>query len=202
MPSYKLIYFNGRGRAELIRFLFAQAGVEYEDCRVTGEEFAKLKPSLPTGSLPVLEVDGDRLTGSSPIAWYLASEFGLAGSNNLENSKIGAILDVVGDLQAKLLAARFGDEESKAKGKKDLEETHMPRYVCTLEKFIEKNGSADGWIFGNKPTIADFAICVLLDQALDSALSEKFPVVRKNINAVKALPKIAEWLKKRPETPF
>ena len=43
MPSYKLIYFNARGRAEETRLLFAAAGVKYEDCRLNGEEFAKLK---------------------------------------------------------------------------------------------------------------------------------------------------------------
>ena len=44
MPSYKLYYFPGRGRAELSRFVFAQAGVQYEDVRVKGEEWGKLKP--------------------------------------------------------------------------------------------------------------------------------------------------------------
>ena len=43
MPSYKLIYFNARGRAEVIRLLFAAAGVKYEDCRLNGEEFVKPK---------------------------------------------------------------------------------------------------------------------------------------------------------------
>ena len=46
MPDYKLIYFNGRGRAELIRLLFAQAGVKYEDKRITREEWAEIKPSM------------------------------------------------------------------------------------------------------------------------------------------------------------
>ena len=45
MPSYKLTYFNTRGRAEVIRLLFAAAGVKYEDCRVNVEEFEKLKAS-------------------------------------------------------------------------------------------------------------------------------------------------------------
>ena len=36
MPSYKLIYFNFRMAGEVIRFVFAQAGVKYEDVRVEG----------------------------------------------------------------------------------------------------------------------------------------------------------------------
>ena len=45
MPAYKLIYFDGRGRAEHIRMLFAHAGVEYEDLRIGGQEWKELKPS-------------------------------------------------------------------------------------------------------------------------------------------------------------
>jgi len=39
MSAYKLYYFNGKGRAETIRIIFAQAGVKYEDIRFTGEEW-------------------------------------------------------------------------------------------------------------------------------------------------------------------
>ena len=46
MPAYKLYYFPARGLAEMIRYVFAQAAVEYEDVRVPeGEEWNKLKPS-------------------------------------------------------------------------------------------------------------------------------------------------------------
>ena len=45
MPSYKLIYFNVRGRAEQIRMLFVQAGVQYEDVRLTGEQWGEMKAS-------------------------------------------------------------------------------------------------------------------------------------------------------------
>lgn len=44
MSSYKLYYFPIRGRAELIRFVFAQAGVQYEDVRVPQDEWGKFKP--------------------------------------------------------------------------------------------------------------------------------------------------------------
>ena len=39
MSSYKLTYFNARGKAEIIRLIFAQAGVEYEDIRIGGNEW-------------------------------------------------------------------------------------------------------------------------------------------------------------------
>lgn len=45
MPSYKLVYFDGRGRAELARLLFVAAGQKYEDKRVTPEEWPAMKSS-------------------------------------------------------------------------------------------------------------------------------------------------------------
>ena len=45
MPNYKLTYFNAKARAEPIRMVFAQAGVAFEDKRVSGDEWKELKPS-------------------------------------------------------------------------------------------------------------------------------------------------------------
>lgn len=39
MSAYKLTYFDVRGRAEIIRLIFAQAGVEYEDIRIGQDEW-------------------------------------------------------------------------------------------------------------------------------------------------------------------
>lgn len=45
MPSYKLTYFKGKGRAEIARLLFAYSGTAYEDERLEGESWQKFKPS-------------------------------------------------------------------------------------------------------------------------------------------------------------
>ncbi|XP_014679299.1 PREDICTED: hematopoietic prostaglandin D synthase-like [Priapulus caudatus] len=45
MPTYKLSYFNGRGRGETARILFASAGVKFEDHRIEMADWPKIKPS-------------------------------------------------------------------------------------------------------------------------------------------------------------
>ena len=59
MPKYTLHYFNTRGRAELVRLLFHQAGVEFEDHRFEFEEWKEVQKN---GKLP----SKSELTALSP----------------------------------------------------------------------------------------------------------------------------------------
>ena len=203
MPKYTLIYFGARGRAELCRFIFAQAGVEYEDKRVAGEEWQKLKPNTPYGSLPVLEVDGKMLAGSSTIARYLAEEFGLAGSDAFENAQLDSISGVVEDLGQQLYTIHFEkDEARKAELKKEAEEKHFPRYLGPLSKLVTDNSS--GWILGPKLTWADLKVAIAIDM-VGSQYPEvltNFPTLAKLKDTVWKLPNIAKWVTERPESAF
>ena len=207
MSSYKLIYFKARGSGETARFIFAQAGVKYEDKRLDfgGGEWKTMKPNTPTGALPILEVDGKPLTGSGPIARFLAERFGLAGSNDFENAEIAGILDVVKDFIQKLMPAFFeNDEEKKAKMIKEINEEHIPKYWGIIEKKIGDNNSDGGWIFGNKPTYADFSIFNSIGyvKQVCTDFPKLYPGVAKLQAAVESLPNIAKWLKERPETEY
>lgn len=44
-PKFKLSYFNVKALAEPIRLMFAYGGIDYEDIRISQEEWAVLKPS-------------------------------------------------------------------------------------------------------------------------------------------------------------
>ena len=46
MTSYKLTYFNSRGRAETIRMLFELAGVHYDDVRIDRTQWPVMKPGM------------------------------------------------------------------------------------------------------------------------------------------------------------
>ena len=124
MPNIKLTYFNGRGRGETARLILAYGGMDYEDRRVSfgnivmfsilqlvlsnissiSEDMPSLKPSLPFGQLPVLEVDGNTVCQSMAIARYLASECGIAGSSSLVKAQVDEVVDVVSDVQTAIVS--------------------------------------------------------------------------------------------------
>ena len=90
MVSYKLIYFDFRGRAEAIRMLFALANQPYEDHRVVYSEWPAQKSSTPFEKLPILEVTNEAtqqtitLSQSMAIGRFLASRFNMAGQTDIE----------------------------------------------------------------------------------------------------------------------
>lgn len=42
--KYQLLYFNKRGGGEIIRLVFVSAGINYEDIRLSMEDWLKIKP--------------------------------------------------------------------------------------------------------------------------------------------------------------
>nr|CAD7570489.1 unnamed protein product [Timema californicum] len=196
-PSYKLRYFNSRGRAEHIRFIFAYAEVEYEDERISREKWPEIKKGellptlllrtlllcwgLPFGVLPVLEVDGKVVGQSVAIARYLAKEFGLAGKDAWESLQCDMLVDTLSDLrQGKdcLTADRytrkfnFGGCISCKKEIMSVTWTDLV-FAVSLEGFEA--------IFGK--------------EALDS-----YPTLKSFKERIFNLPNIRAWIQKRPVT--
>ena len=56
----KLTYFGVYARAEPVRMLLAHAKVEFEDERITFEQWGALKATMPNGQLPVWEENGKK----------------------------------------------------------------------------------------------------------------------------------------------
>jgi len=72
MSTYKLYYFNGRGRAEISRLIFAAAGQKFEDNRYEREEWPSHKAEIPLGQTAVLEFDSVQLPQTLSIARFLS----------------------------------------------------------------------------------------------------------------------------------
>ncbi|XP_001603942.1 glutathione S-transferase isoform X2 [Nasonia vitripennis] len=200
-PSYKLIYFNARGRAEHIRYVLAYAGLDYVDERLPKERWPELKKSMPYGQLPVLEVNGQPIAQSNAIARYLARKHGLAGRDEWEAMLCDVLVDSLGDLKQELLQFQkeddlFKKEEKKAKFVKET----IPFF---LNKFEQTIGQNDGYAVGSTTTWADFVFAVALEnfeQMFGPSALESYPALRRLKQRVHAIPAIAEWIARRPHT--
>ncbi|XP_035671027.1 hematopoietic prostaglandin D synthase-like, partial [Branchiostoma floridae] len=152
MPAYKLTYFNGRGTAEIVRLVFAAAGIAYEDVRLEQDKWPELKPKTPMGQVPILEVDGTMLCQSNSIARYVAKVAGLAGKTPMEQARVDMIMDVMDDMGKKGNAVFWEkDEETKAEKKKEYEETFLPQFFTCVNKLVGDSG----YFVGNELTLAD-----------------------------------------------
>jgi glutathione S-transferase len=202
-PKYRLNYFDARGRAEFIRWIFAYAGVDYEDNRVPREQWPALKATAPFGQMPFLEVDGKPLPQSNAIARFVARKHGVAGKDDWEAACADALVDYIGDAM-KPLAALYGEQDEKKKAEikaKFIEELVQP-YLKGLERKLQENNNGEGFFVGDKPTWADFVIVNGLDNlvAMGGSVLETYPLLKAHSQRVHDLKGIKEWLLKRPVT--
>jgi len=200
-PTFKLYYFNIKALAEPIRYLFAYGGQAYEDVRVERADWPKLKPTMPMGQMPVLEVDGIRVHQSVAIERYIAKRVGLAGANDWENLQIDSVVDTVNDLRQKIGTVHFeSDEAIKQKKKETLIAETIPFYLSKLEEIAKEN---KGHLAVSKLTWADFFFAAMLEifkvwNGPDFLSS--YPNLQKVADNVYNLDAIKAWLKRRPVT--
>ncbi|XP_022086256.1 S-crystallin SL11-like [Acanthaster planci] len=204
MPSYKLYYFDGRGRGEATRMLFAVGGCDFEDVRVSPEEWSDMKPKTPLGQIPVLEVDGKQLPQSGAIERYLAGEFGLLGSNSWEAAQIDAVYHTVIELMGTLLQIEFyeKDEEKKKAGLAKYYNGEAPRRMAGLTKLFEMYGGGDaGFFVGDKISLADINFFAMTEY-FDAEELKKYPKMEALRSRVAANSRLAAFMKNRSTPQF
>ncbi|KAK6042591.1 glutathione S-transferase protein [Cooperia oncophora] len=183
MPHYKLIYFDARGRAEVTRQLFLLAGQEFEDVRLSQDEWLKQKNEMPFGQLPVLEVDGKQLAQSHAIARYVGQAVWFcrhAGKTPFDEALVDSVADQYKDFDTAtwpFFAVLLGFEKGDLEGQ--LNNTFNPardKLFTFLTKFLQNSGS--GYLVGDSLTWADLLVAELdTYSAKIPALYEGFPDV-------------------------
>lgn len=199
-PNYKLIYFDNTGKAEAIRMIFAYAKIPFDDERILRAEWDKFKSTTPLGQLPVLEIDGRRMTQSTPISRYLASFTNLAGKNNEENYEIDATAEILYDLlRGAYESSHLELNEERRKLMRIKFESMAAAALPHFEKNAKKNG---GYIAINRISWADFVFITAYEN-IRSLLSGKdifanYPNLLKVKENVMGIPSIKDYIKKRP----
>ena len=172
--SYKLYYFDVYGRAEPIRMLLWHAKQEFEDVRLSPEDFGKLKEEgkLEFGQVPALEIDGKQYTQSHAILRLLGRKFGYYPETDLDAAwKIDSTLDSITDLVALMLKIKNEPEETKKASLENFLGNTLPKWLTAISKRVSENGN-NGFLVGDKETVADFSFNALLSATFFNEGSE------------------------------
>nr|AAB01056.1 S-crystallin [Doryteuthis opalescens] len=226
MPNYTLYYFNGRGRAEILRMMFAAAGVKYMDKRFEFNEWDKYRKDMPCMCVPVLEMDGGmKMPETMAIARYLAREYNFYPKSNMDMMRCDYIADCFYEIMHDYMRYyhwkngrfRFGDngmmtsDNGNNSGNMDSNyDNYMQwRYMNTMNRvmpFMERtlsmrNGGSH-FFMGDQMTWCDMmCYCCLENPYMENqSMFSNYPKLMALRTRVSSHPKISTYLKSRTNT--
>ncbi|CAL8121646.1 unnamed protein product [Orchesella dallaii] len=220
-PPYKLVYFDIRGLAEPVRWMFCLAGIPFIDERVPLVEWneAKKRYSEHVGQLPILYFDDQELSQVHTVMRFVARRLGFNGLTDMDAARADEATDLVYDLRLCAVTYRecfttktpdivrhtvfrdFKNEPSQKKKepmRKDLLNVHIPKYFGKFEELLNTSGGK--YIAGSVLTYADLAVANFLDVATEMIgpdVLDDFPGLQELKDLVFALPPIQQWCANR-----
>ena len=217
MPKPTLTYFPSRGRAELIRLVLAEAGVDYQEHpigagtpplngRPTDFKALKATAHLPFGAAPVWEeADGFVLAQSAAIASHLARTHGLQGATPREAAQCDQMIGAFDDVRQELRKVATVAPEGRAAQRDLLATQFLPRWFGYFDRLLRANGGGSGWLVGGSFTVADLALWYLVESCQENgfgAAVAAHPALVAHATRVAQHPRLAAWIKSPKRFPF
>jgi glutathione S-transferase len=159
MTTYRLTYFDvDGGRGEPIRIALHAAGIDFEDHRISFEEFGRIRSELRFSCVPVLEIDGEQYTQSNALTRYIGAGAGLYPSDPMQALYCDEAMGAVEDMTNALVRTfgLEGDELRAARSK--LAQGRLSMQLRGLEQLLVRGGGE--YFADNRLTIADLKVFV------------------------------------------
>jgi glutathione S-transferase len=159
MSKFKLTYFDfDGGRGEPVRIAFHAAGVDFEDHRISFDEFMKTRSDLRFTCAPVLEIDGVTVTQSNSMLRYVGKMAGLYPEDEMQALYCDEAMDAVEDLMHQVVQT-FGLEGDELKAAREkLTAGWLTVFIKGLAEILERAGGE--YFADNRLTVADLKVYV------------------------------------------
>eukprot|EP01124_Arcella_intermedia_P024657 TRINITY_DN4212_c0_g1_i1.p1 TRINITY_DN4212_c0_g1~~TRINITY_DN4212_c0_g1_i1.p1 ORF type:complete len:303 (-),score=58.37 TRINITY_DN4212_c0_g1_i1:919-1806(-) len=197
VDRWELTYFDAKGRAEQIRLLFAECGVNYNDERLTREQWAARKATTPFGSLPLLSHNGKVIGESIAQLVYVAKLHDRWPKSSADEAVAFSIICFAEDLRSKYYEAYFAPENDKATKLTNLRNFLTEKLPCA-ERFVET-----GFVVAHRLTAADIALWDVLDQITSfdteatNEIISRLPLLDGWRKRIAQLPNVQKYLETR-----
>lgn len=203
----RLVYFPTPGRAEAIRIALSLSGEEWEDVRVDGIEYSKMRDNgdLPWGMLPILQTPDGTIAESSSILRFVGHLSGFIPEKAFQRAKADEFIDAMEPL-SKALDSTFGisDLDERIRIRKEVFglEGDGTKNLVLLEKKISE--SKTGWAAGtDEISIADLKLFTGLFglfsgnyDGMDASIISKYPGLIEYHDKVANEPRIKQYYDK------
>ncbi len=158
MSEYKLTYFDfPGGRGEPIRIAFHAAGIDFEDHRISFDEFLQTREQMRFNCAPVLRIDGVEITQSNAMLRYVGKMAGLYPEDATQALYCDEAMDAVEDLLHQIVYTFGLEGEALKAARKKLVDGWMTIFVTGLGEILERGGD---YIADNRLTVADLKVYV------------------------------------------
>ena len=135
--------------------LLDHAGVNYEDVCFGFEKWPELKPTMPNGQVPCLELkDGTKMGESYAIIRYLGSIHGYYPTDARQALEVDYLLEGYEALLSVIYKPHFAKPDEKDALIANIFDNAMPKLLSVVEPLCAKGE----FLVGSKLTIADFFI--------------------------------------------
>ncbi len=157
MSRYKLSYFDfDGGRGEPVRIVFHAAGIDFEDHRISFDEFTQTRSDMRFTCSPVLAIDEIEVTQSNAMLRYVGKMAGLYPADSLQALYCDEAMDAIEDLLHHVVQSfgLKGDELKEAREK--LTKGWITIYVKGLAELLARGGGK--YFADNRLTVADLKV--------------------------------------------
>ena len=169
MSRFKLTYFDfDGGRGEPIRITFHAAGVDFEDHRISFEEFMKTRGDLRFTCAPELEVDSVTVTQSNSMLRYVGKMAGLYPEDDLQALYCDEALGVVEDSYHRIVNTIFLEGDELKEARENLVDSWLTAYLKGLDEMLTRGGGQ--YFADNSLTVADLKVFVQVRSLLNGTL--------------------------------
>jgi glutathione S-transferase len=189
--AFELVYFDLKARGEPVRIALHHAAVPFIDTRVTFANWPALKPSIPTGALPVLKKDGEFFAAeSNALLRWAGKKSELYPADDDAALAVDEVLDICTDIltrcpSEKRLRQEFAEGQLKG----------------LFDVLAAKAAGAGGFIAGSSLSIADltvqFAVLDLIATGnfdhVDTNYAASWPVLVELSAKIAAHPVVQSW---------
>ncbi len=159
MTKPKLTYFDiHAGRGEPVRLMFSIGGIEFEDHRISFDEFRQMKQEYPFTAVPVLEYAGKKMTQSNAMLRHFGPRCGLWPSDPIHAFRSDEVMGALEDVGHKFGQTMGLSGDALKEAREGLVANTFRPYLRTFNTILEE---VDGpFLCGDELTVADLKLFV------------------------------------------